>query len=175
MGQTTDQIEADIQDKREALRSNFDELENKVKSVTDWRRHFEKHPGTMMAAALGAGALLATMSGGRNRRRVRAMSSGEISAAAGASRKASDHQQKGVARQTWDPIKGALIGLALTRATGFIEQLLPGFQEQLKKHGSAKGESSRSSGDSEGSNSVQGEGDDYEAPRRYGSVVWKGS
>jgi hypothetical protein len=150
VGQTTDQIESDIQGKRDALRSNFHELENKVKSVTDWRRHFEKHPGIMVGAAIGAGALLATMSGGRKRRRARAMSSGELGTSASVPRKATD-QQKGVALQSWVPIKSALIGLAATRVIGFLEQVLPGFQEQLKKNGSAKGESSRLSGNPEDS------------------------
>jgi hypothetical protein len=69
MGQTTDQIETDIHKTREDLRSNFVELENKVKSVTDWKRHFRNNPGTMVAAAFGAGALLATMSRGRKHAR----------------------------------------------------------------------------------------------------------
>jgi hypothetical protein len=54
----------------------------------------------------------------------------------------------------------------VTRASVFLEQPLPGFQEQLKKNSSAKGESSRSSGGPEGSNNLQGEGD-YEAGRRF--------
>jgi hypothetical protein len=69
MGQTTDQIETEIHKAREALRSNFEELENRVKAVTDWKQHFRKNPGTMFAAAFGVGALLATMArSGRKRR-----------------------------------------------------------------------------------------------------------
>jgi hypothetical protein len=39
-----------------------------------------------------------------------------------------------------------LIGLAVTRINGFLEELLPGFQEQLKKNGRVKDESSSPSG-----------------------------
>jgi hypothetical protein len=113
MGQTTDQIEADIQGRRDSLRSNFDELENKVKSVTDWRqRELRPSPSPL--------------------------------------RKATD-QRKGVALQTWGRIKSALIGLAATRITRFFEEMLPGFEEQLKKNGTARGESSLLSGNPEDS------------------------
>ena len=68
MGQTTDQIETEIHKAREALRSNFEELENRVKAVTDWRQRFRKSPGTMFTAAFAVGALLATMARGRKRK-----------------------------------------------------------------------------------------------------------
>ncbi|MDP9082846.1 MAG: hypothetical protein M3N50_03660 [Pseudomonadota bacterium] len=58
MGQTTDQIATDIHKTRAELRSNFAELESKLKSVIDWKQHFRNHPGTFIAAAFGAGALL---------------------------------------------------------------------------------------------------------------------
>ncbi len=168
MSEKTARIEAEIQAKRDALRSNFDELEAKVKSVTDWKRNFERHPGAMMAAALGAGALLAAMVGRRSTRRGGALSagsSGELGASAGSS-PSGVRGQEGVAREILDPIRDALIGVAVMRATGFLEQMLPGFQEQLKRGRKAKGDSSRSFGDQEGSQSMRGEGD-YEAGRRY--------
>jgi hypothetical protein len=144
MGQTTDQIAADIQDRRDALRSNFHELENKAKSVTDWKQHFEKHPGIMVAAAIGAGALVATISAGRKRRPARGMSSAEPRVSSSLPRKAI--ARAGGALPAWGPIKGALIGLAVTRINGFLEEMLPGFQEQLKKNGRVKDESSSPSG-----------------------------
>ena len=68
MGQTTQQIETEIHKTREALRSNFAELEDRVKAVTDWKRHFRKSPGTMFTAAFAVGALLAKMARGRKRK-----------------------------------------------------------------------------------------------------------
>jgi hypothetical protein len=59
VGETTDQIESRIEDSREDLRSNLQELEQKVKSVTDWRRQFQNHPTAMISAAFGGGLLLA--------------------------------------------------------------------------------------------------------------------
>jgi Protein of unknown function (DUF3618) len=62
MGQTTDQITADIQRTRAKLRSNLEELEYKVKSVTDWKQYFQKRPGTMMAVVFGVSAVIASAS-----------------------------------------------------------------------------------------------------------------
>jgi hypothetical protein len=67
MGQTTDQITADIQQTRDELRTNFEELEYKVKSVIDWKHYFQKSPATMMAVAFGVGAVIASTSVRRRR------------------------------------------------------------------------------------------------------------
>ena len=61
MGQTTRQIEAHIEDTREDLGANLNELEQKVKSVTDWKQQFRSNPMTMLGVAFGGGILLATM------------------------------------------------------------------------------------------------------------------
>jgi hypothetical protein len=65
VGKTTDQIATDIDRSRDDLKSNLQELETRVKSVTDWRTQFDKHPGPMMAAALVGGLLLSAMLGGK--------------------------------------------------------------------------------------------------------------
>ena len=69
MGQATSQIEAHIEDTRADLGSNLQELEQKVKSVTDWKQHFQKNPMTLLGVAFGGGILLATMLGGGKSRR----------------------------------------------------------------------------------------------------------
>lgn len=127
MGQTTGQIESDIRHKREDLHSNFQELETKVKSVTDWKQHFQNHPGFMVAAAFGTGALLATLGRGKTRHGSR-MSGSNYSD--GSLRTPG---QKSEVLQTWDNVKSALVGVAATQVTGFLGRLVPGFQEQLKK------------------------------------------
>jgi len=65
MGQTTDQIASDIAQTRADLKSNLEELETRVKAVTNWRSQFRKHPGPMILAALIGGALLSLMIGKR--------------------------------------------------------------------------------------------------------------
>ena len=52
MGQTSDQIATHIDHTREDLKSNLEELETRVKAVTDWRGHLRKHPVPIVIAAL---------------------------------------------------------------------------------------------------------------------------
>ena len=128
MGQTTHQIEAHIEDTREDLGSNLHELEQKVKSVTDWKQHFQTSPMTMLGVAFGGGILLATMLGGRKNRRGDRFSSH----APGSESHAGTDHQKHKALETWDNIKGALIAVVATRFTDFVGEVVPGFHEQFQ-------------------------------------------
>ncbi len=143
MGQTTGQIESDIRHKREDLHSNFQELESKVKSVTDWKLHFQNHPASMVAAAFGAGALLANLGRGRAR-------SGSRNTASDYAAGSRTRGEKSEVLQTWDNVKSALVGVAATQVTGFLGRLVPGFHEQLKKTEEVGGRSTTSLTDHSG-------------------------
>ena len=65
MGETAAEIENEIDHTREALRSNLEELETRVKDVTQWRNLTRKHPGAMVAAAVLGGMLLSALVGKR--------------------------------------------------------------------------------------------------------------
>jgi hypothetical protein len=130
MGQTTDEIEAYIDDRREDLGSNLHELEHRVKSVTDWKGHFQKNPMTMMGVAFGGGILLATIVGKRKNRRGERRLSGD---SYGSEPRAGTTYQKHKALETWDNIKGALIGVAATRFKDFVGDVVPGFHEQFQR------------------------------------------
>jgi ElaB/YqjD/DUF883 family membrane-anchored ribosome-binding protein len=64
MDTTTNEIEDHIEHTREHLSANIQELENKVRSVTDWRRMFQQKPLTLVGAAFGGGVLLGTLTSG---------------------------------------------------------------------------------------------------------------
>jgi ElaB/YqjD/DUF883 family membrane-anchored ribosome-binding protein len=64
MGQTTDEIENEIDRARGDLKSNLEELESRAKDMADWRTYVERHPVAMIAAAAIGGALLAMIGGG---------------------------------------------------------------------------------------------------------------
>ncbi len=135
MGETTNQIERHIESKRDDLGSNLQELEQKVKSVTDWRQQFQNNPMTMIGAAFGGGVLLATMlGGGRRRRRSSGPTYAEQHAPAtnNTPHAGTDHQAH-KALETWDNIKGALIGVAATRFKDFVDEIVPGFHDQFEK------------------------------------------
>jgi hypothetical protein len=125
MGETTNQIENYIDNKREDLGSNLKELEGKVKSIADWRQQFQKNPMTLVCVAFGGGVLLASMIGGKSRQKDRRAANETRPPHAGTD------QQTRKALETWDNIKGALIGVAATRFKDFVGEIVPGFQEQF--------------------------------------------
>ena len=134
MGQTTHQIEAHIENTREDLGSDLHELERKVKDVTDWKQHFQTKPMTMLGVAFGGGVLLAT-SLRSGRKRNPAAERGFSSPALSAETHAATDRQKHKALETWDNIKGALIGVAATRFKEFVGEVVPGFDEQFQRTG----------------------------------------
>lgn len=148
MSKQTELIEADIRSRRDALRANAQALQAKAESLTDWRHHFERHPGGLLAAAVGVGALLATVGGRANRRRTTTAASGELAADPSAAATAVPRAD-GIARQIWNPLKDALVGAVVMRATGFLEDSLRGFPEHRSRDSPAHRESSRASGDVE--------------------------
>ena len=128
MGQTTDQIENQIESKREDLKSNLQELETRVKTATDWRHYFAEHTGTMIAAAFGGGVLLATMVSGRSKR-------APLSQAVGSSEPSRPWERgtKHEVVENLDSIKSALVGAAATKFKGILGEIVPGFTEHLAK------------------------------------------
>ena len=140
MDQRTDQIESHIQSKQEALQSNFQELENKIKSLTDWRHQFQNHPAAMVATAFGGGLLLARMFGHGKGRRVRAGSSTTPQTSANAPHSRTERRKHEVLK-SWDNIESALIGVAAAKFRGMLSDIVPGFKEQLDKtEGERRGE-----------------------------------
>jgi hypothetical protein len=152
MGETSDQIEQHIRETRNDLGDNFSELEDRVKTAVDWRSQFEERPGTMLALAFGGGVLLsALLPTVRSSRRKTSENRGNASAdqtAAGLSAESRSvfDDKAGQVLETWDALRGALIGVATSKLSGFVEDLLPGFkQEFTKAQGSKSADPSSSS------------------------------
>jgi len=137
MGQRTDEIENQIEDKREDLKSNLQELETRVKTATDWRHYFAEHTGTMIAAAFGGGVLLAAMLGGRNNPALLSQTRGSAEAARTWTR-GTKHE----VLENLDSIKSALVGAATTRFKGILGEVVPGFNEHLAKAEADRGRES---------------------------------
>ena len=138
MSKTSEQIAADIRLKRKALHANVEELQAKVHSVTDWRQQFERHPVVMTTAAMGAGALLATLTGRIGRRRD-TPDSAVASDVPARPRQSNDRQQAGLARQVWEPLKAALIDIAVLRLTEMLERKPSGSKDPPAGNGPARG------------------------------------
>ena len=128
MVETSDQIERHIQRTRDELNENVNELEVRVKTALDWRAQMEQRPGTLLALAFGGGLLVSALIPS-SRASQRSSGSGWTSSSNGNSRR----------NKSWDAVKGALVGIATTRLTEFVETLIPGFQQELTKAQHAAG------------------------------------
>jgi len=115
---------------RRQLDRNVYDLQSKVEEFTDWRAQFQKRPMVMMGVALGGGLLLASVSRRRSSSR-RYYADGR--ADEGQLRRRGTELQKNKALETFDTIKGALIGVAANTFQDFLGQLIPGFREQFQK------------------------------------------
>lgn len=155
MGPTTSEIEAEIENKREDLLCNLQELETRVKSVTDWRRHYRNNPAAALGLAFGGGLLLAGLVGGRpsSRRGVLATRAELASGVA---------PGRHLILRSWDGIQNALIGLAASKVAETLCRVVPGFKEHFGGY-----ERSGNPAGAEGHrDDVQGEGD-YRSAARY--------
>ena len=137
MGQTTDQIEAHIRETRDDLGANLNELEQKVKSATDWKQQFRSHPMTMLGVAFGGGVVLASMLGGRSNRT-------SLNQASGSSEPLRPWTRgtKHEVLENLDSIKSALVGAAATRFKDVLGEVVPGFTEHLAKAEADRGRES---------------------------------
>ena len=132
MGEKSNQIERRIETERGQLGENLHELQSKVEGLTDWRAQFQKRPMVMMGVAVGGGLLLASMTGRRSSRSKRHYTESRPDISSSEHRRGTE-LQKTKALETFDTIKGAMIGLAANTFQDFLGQLIPGFREQVEK------------------------------------------
>src|SRR5436853_7906699 len=130
MGETPDQIERHIYEKRSELGENINELQEKVKTAVDWRAQFDQRPWVGMGLAFGGGLLLALIFGG----------SGSSDESNWSDRRSSESQTFGNGRKKldtasaiWENIRGAILAVAGSRLSSTLEGVLPGFEEQFRK------------------------------------------
>ena len=126
MDETTDQIEADIDRTRERLGSNLRELEDRVEAATDWREHFRERPHVFLGAAFIGGMVLASAL--RSKSAGRPMSAGAMNPAVDGHGSA-----QAQARELWNNVQGALVGVATAQIRDYISKLVPGFDDHYRR------------------------------------------
>lgn len=130
MDRATDSIEKHVEDERQALRSNLEELQDSVRSTLDWRRQFRSNKGAFLGLALGGGVLIGLATARR-----KAVPEGltyPTTPAGGPTARNSDHRRREVSL-AWQSIESALIGLAAAKLRDTVANLLPGFREQVAR------------------------------------------
>lgn len=105
------------------------ELKDRVSS-TDWRQQCEEHPLAFIGLALGGGAIVAALAAGYYRRH-RSSSARTVDAHDFTPRKSSATFDK--ASAALENIKGALLGVAISRFRDYADEILPGFSEHFQK------------------------------------------
>jgi hypothetical protein len=141
MGETSNQIERHIVETRNDLGENLSELEEKVKEAINWRAQVDQRPWTMIAVAFGGGVLLSALlpSARPSRRKYsddRWTSSPDRAAVSSFTPPSAE---RGRTAETLEAVKGALAGAALTKFSGFIEELLPGFKQEFDRTRATRG------------------------------------
>lgn len=116
------QIEERIEATRGDLGNNLQELEEKVRAYADWKTHFQNSPFVMLGMAFTAGIVLSSAFGSP-RRSLR-------SEAPAKAREALLHAKSS---ETWNVVKGALIGVAASRIKDLVGEMVPGFKEELQR------------------------------------------
>jgi hypothetical protein len=126
MDETTDQIEAHIDRTRERLGSNLRELEDKVEAATDWREHFRERPHVFLGAAFIGGMVLASTI--RSKSAGRPRSGVAMNPAVGG-----QGSVQAQARELWNNVKGALVGVATAQIKDYLGELVPGFHDHYRR------------------------------------------
>jgi hypothetical protein len=138
MGQTADQIELEIAQKRTALGDNLVELSQKAKAAVDWRSQVEERPGTMLAIAFGGGIVLSALfSALRGPAKVYAESPSDNlvdnDPPSNKTSTRSTNRPTSATRKNLDALGGALLGMVATRTSGILEEILPGFRSEFER------------------------------------------
>lgn len=129
MGQATSQIEAQIVGARAELGANLQELEQKMKSATDWKYHFRSNPMPMLGVAMGGGLVMAALFRNKGGTGLGATSNAPVAS----SYRSHSEIPKRQVQETWDAVKLAVIGIATAKLTELVGEHVPGFQEHFKK------------------------------------------
>ena len=142
MDEETSKIKQHIDNEREELGRNFDEIEHRVKEATDLKTHFDRNTPWVLGAAVAGGFLLS---------RVFDKSSATGHAARWDSSASDRNTTAAIARspsplsrlsETLDNIFDGLIGVASSKLHAVVAEAVPGFGEEFKAIEQQRGRSS---------------------------------
>jgi hypothetical protein len=162
MDSTADTLRNEIDQRRQAISNDVDQLEERVHELTDVQHQFSERPMAFLGLAFGGGVLLGMLMGGsndndkRDRRRDSERrytyssfatepqaryrgngdsgdDSGFVSSLMSGSPGSSTESGKRRASSTFDEVRGALMAYAATRAEDFLKEALPGFNNEVEK------------------------------------------
>ena len=150
MDETSHQIERHIEQARNDLDDNLNELGDRVKEAVDWRAVFEERPGTMLGLAFAGGVILSALFSSSRRPRGTYAAVGSLpdrqTRTPSVLSSAPPVGKPSETRQNIEALTGALIGVAMNRASRFIDSLVPGFEREFSSARASRSTPSSQSG-----------------------------
>jgi hypothetical protein len=145
MGETTNQIEWEIAQKRNELGDNLIELKQRAKAAVNWHSQVEKRPGTMLAVAFGGGIILSALFSAlrgpaKAYEEPSSGSAGEYNSPTSRASAQSPGKLASATRKNLDALGGALLGIVATRATSILDGIVPGFQREFERAKNSQGQ-----------------------------------
>ena len=148
MVEETDKIKRHIENERESLSHDLDEIEYRFKDATDLKAHFDRNTGWILGAAVAGGFLLSLALGRSSRSASNtefASNDRDTTTPAGPSFIA-PHLNR--VSDTVDNIVAGLVGVFSEKLRSFVADAVPGFREQydtFTQRDPASGQLTRSS------------------------------
>jgi hypothetical protein len=144
MGETTNQIECEIAQKRSELSDNLIELKQRAKAAVDWRSQVEERPGTILAVAFAGGIILSALfSALRGPAKVYGErpsgNAAEYDSPISKTSARPPSRPTTATRKNLDALGGALLGIVATRTTSILDGILPGFQSEFERARNSQG------------------------------------
>ena len=145
MGETADQIELEVAQKRNDLSDNLIELKQRAKAAVDWRSQVEERPGTMLAVAFGGGILLSALftalrGPAKAYEEPPSGSAGEYNSPTSKASAQSPGKLASATRKNLDALGGALLGIVATRTSSILDGIVPGFQGEFERAKNSQGQ-----------------------------------
>lgn len=128
MDEGTNKIEQHLVTEREELGRNLDEMEARVKDMTDPKVYFDKHTGWVLGSAVAAGFILAVAVGKANAKPKESEPGRHQRDRAGSPMFGPTRVNRFA--ETVETIFDGLVGVASGKLHSFIENAVPGFQKQ---------------------------------------------
>jgi hypothetical protein len=138
MGEATDEIEREIEQKRSELSENLIELKQRAKATFNWRSQVEERPGTMLAVAFAGGIIFSALFSvlrGPAKVHAKRPSGNDIEDNSSISKNSGRSPSKitTTTRKNLDALGGALLGVVATRTSSIVDGILPGFQREFER------------------------------------------
>src|SRR5665213_87150 len=136
MGEKSSEIEQHIQDQRVELDGHINELGDKVRNAVDWRAQVDERPLVMIGAAFAGGILLSALFPPKRRpsnfsRREKRNANSENKTAW--PNPYPEDPVKPKKPRALDTVKSALYGVAAAKVGNYLEEMIPGFNEEYRK------------------------------------------